>query len=202
MGSDLIKASRGRPKTIDRQRILDMAMQTYWREDVYKISLNEICRRAKVSKPGLYREFGNEDGLMEAVLSQYKQQVLVPILQMLKADVPFRETLNKLVSFATIVSDDQEAPKGCLLVKMRESSMHMGEATRELINRTHEQVLTAYDDWVESSKAKGEFVANIPTQLVATYIDTQLSNALSQMARGEQSNTVRAVLTMAFSVLV
>lgn len=200
MGSDLIKASRGRPKTIDRQRILDVAMQAYWIEGVYKISLNEICRRAKVSKPGLYREFGNEDGLMEAVLSQYKQQVLVPILQMLKADAPFRETLNNLVSF--MVSDDREVPKGCLLVKMRESSMHMGEATRELIDRTHEQVLTAYEDWVESSKAKGEFVANVPTQLVATYIDAQLSNALSQMARGEQSNTVRAVLTMAFSVLV
>lgn len=176
-------------------------MQAYWEEGIDDISLNEICRRAKVSKPGLYREFGNEDGLMKAVLLAYWKKVLTPMLQIVNTDASFRETLDNLVSFATTVDNDQEVPKGCLMVKMRQSRMRMGKATQEQIDRTQEQVLTVYEDWVERSKAKGEFSADMSSQFAAIYIDAQLSNALAQIARGEQNNTVRAILMMAFSML-
>ena len=75
---------------MDREQTLAVAMQAYWREDVDSISLNEICRRAEVSKPGLYREFGHEDGLMKAVLVAYQKQVLAPVYQMIAADAPFQ----------------------------------------------------------------------------------------------------------------
>lgn len=201
MDSNSVKASRGRPKTLNRDHTLDVAMQAYWKEGIDGVSLNEICRKAKVSKPGLYREFGNEDGLMKAVLLAYQERVLTPILQMLTANVSFREALDNLVSFVTMVNDNHEVPKGCLLVKMRESRMRIGEATREQIDHTQEQVLTAYGDWVERSRAKGDFSADMSSQFAAAYIDAQISNALSQMARGEQNNKVKKILTMAFSML-
>lgn len=201
MSNNPSKASRGRPKTLNRDHVLDVAMHAYWKEGIDGISLNEICRKCNVSKPGLYREFGNEDGLMKAVLLTYQEKVLIPILQMLTTGAPFRETLDNLVSFVTTVNDNQEVPKGCLLVKMRESRMRVGEATREQIDRTQEQILTAYEDWVERSKAKGEFSAEMSSQFAATYIDAQLSNALSQIARGEHNGNVKKILTMAFSML-
>ena len=43
-------------------------MDSYWRDGVENVSLNELCRRAEVSKPGVYREFGGEEGLLDAVL--------------------------------------------------------------------------------------------------------------------------------------
>ena len=45
-------------------------MQTYWQEGVDSVSVNEICKKAEVSKPGLYREFNNEEGLIIAVSRQ------------------------------------------------------------------------------------------------------------------------------------
>lgn len=62
---------RGRPKTFDRDPMIDVAMECYWREGTDGVSLNELYRRADVSKPGVYREFGGEDGLMAAVLEHY-----------------------------------------------------------------------------------------------------------------------------------
>jgi AcrR family transcriptional regulator len=177
-------------------------MQAYWEEGTDDVSINEICRRAKVSKPGLYREFGNEDGLMKAALLSYQKKVLTPMVSILATDTPFRETLDNLVSFFTTMNDDPGIPKGCLLVKMRESRMRIGDVTQEQMDHTHEQVLTAYEDWIARSKAKGEFTADIPTEFAATYIDTQISNALSLLARGEPNNTVRAILTMALSMIV
>ena len=57
----------GRPKTLDKSHALATALEGYWREGVYGMSVNEVCRRAGISKPGLYREFGGEDGLLTAV---------------------------------------------------------------------------------------------------------------------------------------
>ena len=70
----------------------------------------KICMKAKVAKPGLYREFRNEDGLINAVLLAYQKKVLTPILQMLTTDTPFRETLDNLVSFINTVKNNQEIP--------------------------------------------------------------------------------------------
>lgn len=201
MSLDSVRASRGRPKTLSRDHILNVAMQAYWEEGAGDVSINEICRKAKVSKPGLYREFGNEDGLMKEVLIAYQNNMLAPILQMLNADTTFRETLDELVLFVTANNDDQDMPRGCLVVQMRESRMRMGEATREQIDLTERQVLTMYEEWIERSKAKGEFSADMSSQFAATYIDAQLSHALSQIARGEQKNNVKNILKTALSML-
>jgi TetR/AcrR family transcriptional regulator, copper-responsive repressor len=198
---DKVKVSRGHPKTLNRDHVVDVAMQAYWKEGIDAISLNEICRRCEISKPGLYREFGSEDGLMKAVILAYQEQVLTRVLQILNTDTPFRDTVDDLVSFVTEVNDNQEAAKGCLLVKMRESRMRVGDATREQIDFAHKQALKAYEECVERSKKKGEFTANISSQFAASYIDTQLSHALSEIARGENNLMMKKILKLAFSVL-
>jgi|SRR5450830_114308 len=201
MSSNPTKPSRGRPKTLDRDHVLDVAMDAYWKEGIGNLSLNEICRRCDISKPGLYREFWNEDGLMKAVILKYQEQVLDPVLQMLNTEMPFREALDSLVSFATSVSDSQEIPKGCLLIKMRESRTHLGEAARAQIDFIQEQALTAYWKWVERSKAKCEFSADMSSEFASAYIDAQLSNASSQISRGEDPQIVKKILVVAFSML-
>jgi AcrR family transcriptional regulator len=203
----MAKASRGRPKTTDRKQIITVAMQAYWREDVESVSLNEICRRAEVAKPGLYREFGNEDGLLKAVLVAYQQQVLATVYQMIATDAPFRATLDGLVSIVTrsgdtpFFGDAQAVPSGCLFAKMRESYRHLGEETRAEVDRVKAKILTLYEDWVERARAKGEFTGDMPSRFAAIYIDAQLNNALSLLARGEPNDEVKKILTVAFSML-
>ncbi|KPH92154.1 hypothetical protein AMS57_01080 [Pseudoalteromonas undina] len=176
-------------------------MEAYWKEDIGNLSLNEICRRSGVSKPGLYREFSNEDGLMKAVLIRYQEQVLDPLQQMLNSEASFRETLDSLISFATSASCHHESPMGCLFIKMRESRMHLGEATRAQVDFLEEQGLAAFGNWVERSKIKGEFSANMSPEFAAIYIDAQLSNASSQISRGEDPKIVQMMLLVAFSML-
>lgn len=193
-------ATRGRPKTLNRQKTLDIAMEAYWQDGLGVVSLNEICRRAAVSKPGLYREFGGEDGLMQAVLEHYQQQVLEKMLQILDTESPLQETLAALVALVTQV-DNSEAPKGCLLIKMRDARLHLGEATQQQIEKTHQYQLAAFTQWLECLAQCGEFKSPMPPDFAATYIVAQLSQALAQIALGEDSKTVKAILTTAFSVL-
>ena len=195
-------APRGRPRTLNRDHVLDVAMQAYWHDGVDNVSVNEICKKANVAKPGLYREFTNEDGLMKAALQSYQKKILAPLFEALKADAPFKETLGNIVSSITMENNDEQAPKGCLMDKMRQSRSYMGAGTQAEISHIHEQVLDALHDWVLRSKTKGEFTADLPPKLAATYVDAQMHCAMLQLAQGEEKQTVKEVLTLSFSVLL
>jgi AcrR family transcriptional regulator len=195
-------APRGRPRTLNRDHVLDVAMQAYWHDGVDNVSVNEICKKANVAKPGLYREFTNEDGLMKAALQSYQKKILAPLFEALKADAPFRETLGYIVASITMENHDEQAPKGCLMAKMRQSRSYMGAGTQAEISHIHEQVLDALHDWVLRSKTKGEFTADLPPKLAATYVDAQMHCAMLQLAQGEEKQTVKEVLTLSFSVLL
>jgi AcrR family transcriptional regulator len=175
-------------------------MESYWRDGVENISLNEICRRTGISKPGLYREFGGEDQLMEAVLAHYTEVVLAPTLATLAEERPFWDTIQALTDHVTRdVTPD--VPLGCLFAKMRSSSGHIGPITQERIHSLRAQAVYAYGAWLEASVSRGDLALSCSPQLAATYIDAQVTGFLMQMAAGEDPEEVRAHAALAFSAL-
>lgn len=193
------RRGRGRPKTFDRARVIDVALHSYWAEGVDGLSLNEICRRTGASKPGLYREFGGEDGLMDAVLAQYAAAVLEPAFELIGSERPFDQVLSAMVAFMTDAA--RAAPAGCLLVKMRGSPARLGPTTRARVDRLRARAIAGYAAWVERAKARAEIPADVPTDVAAAFLDTQLTTLLMQMAAGEDPESVRAQARLAFAGL-
>ena len=132
------KKTRGRPKTFASDHALDVAFEGYWREGMYGMSVNEVCRRAGVSKPGLYRAYGSEDGLTSAVLQRYEETETETILDIVAQDRPFAEVLKDLICAYTEVGD---APVGCLLTKMRSAVTVIGPKTQARIEQVRGRVL-------------------------------------------------------------
>ena len=58
----------GRPKTLDREKLINIAYQEYWCFGINNVSLSKIANLAAVSRPGIYKEFTDEDGLKSEVL--------------------------------------------------------------------------------------------------------------------------------------
>lgn len=190
--------ARGRPRTINREHILDVAMQAYWDKGVDSVSINYICKQAKVAKPGLYREFGNEDGLMKEVLIRYQHNVIEQLITLLQQEITFAETIELLIEFVTQTNDYQ--PKGCLLVKMSQSREHLGEESVALLDVINHKLMVAYEKKIEQSRIDGHFNLDISTQFCVIYISSQLGHALSLLARGEDADIVKQILQTAFSV--
>jgi AcrR family transcriptional regulator len=53
------KPTRGRPRTMNEEAVLDVAVSAYQKTDPADVSVNAICQMAGISKPSLYRAFGN-----------------------------------------------------------------------------------------------------------------------------------------------
>lgn len=198
MAETTLKKPRGRPRTFARDHALDVAFEGYWREGLYGMSVNEVCRRAGVSKPGLYRAYGSEDGLTDAVLRRYEETVTENILGLVSGNRPFAEVLRDLVWALTEVGD---APAGCLLAKMRSAVTVIGPNTQARIELVRGKVLGAYAGWIRHARARGEINPEVSDDLATGYLDTQLTTVLTRMAAREDPATIRAEAALAFSVL-
>lgn len=190
------KPTRGRPKTLKKDAVTDVAMKAYWEDGPTQVSLNDICGRAGVSKPSLYREFGNDDGLAHAALQKYAETVMSKMLSIVAGDAAFAEKIRQI---AYLSAADSLHEQGCLFVKMRAVKAQMGPKTQAMIEQIEEMASTAFSESLDKARASGEWSSPIPVELATTYLFAQIRLALDERARG---NDPREVLDLALSVLL
>ena len=190
---------RGRPKNLKRSDVIERATDLYWREGYQTLSLNEVCRRLSVSKPALYREFGGETGLIEAVLAYYRVKVIDPVLAFLNVDLPFKEGLEGLIVGMT---EPQEFPPGCLFTEMRIIRRHLAPQVLKLLELMEEERRDAFARWYDRSQIKGEVNSEITPMEAADFIDAQFTLILLNMGIKRDPEKIRSEARLAFSVLV
>lgn len=198
MSDEHPRPARGRPRTMNADHVLDVAMTAYWHSDPADVSVNAICQMAGISKPSLYRAFGSEDGLSRAVLDRYAEQVLSEMFVILHGGTGLRQTLDALVDFA---SDDARMETGCLFYKMRAGKHRLGPETRARVEEIDAAGQAAYAAFLQSARDNGDWQGGLPVEAGAKYLGEQIALAITQRASGEDKARIREMLTLALSVL-
>ena len=193
------KSGRGRPRTRDRERLLNEAMHAYWTHDAAAVSVNALCEQVDVSKPSLYREFKNEDGLTDAVLAHYAERMLAPFIEIASAKRPLQQKLDALID---LVSEAPPFKTGCLFVKMHARRAAYGPRTQQRIGALESSALTLYTQMFEEAEREGERDDNPPAALAAAYLLAQIGLGVSERAQGRRSADVRSMMEVAFSGLL
>jgi AcrR family transcriptional regulator len=192
------RPARGRPKTMNADKVLDVAMTAYWRSDPADVSVNAICQMAGISKPSLYREFGSEDGLTRAVLDTYAERVLSAVFAILQSGKGLRDTLYALIDFACA---DPRMETGCLFYKMRAGKHRLGPATRARVEEIDAAAQAAYAAFLQAARdARDWWPDGLSVEAGAKYLGEQLALAITQRASGEDPARIREMMALALSV--
>jgi AcrR family transcriptional regulator len=191
------KPRRGRPQTLDADKVLDVAMNAYWQDDPADVSINTICGMANASKPAIYREFGNEDGLKLAVLNRYADKVLFDIFEVLSNEMSLKDTLNALIDFS---SQDPKMETGCLFYKMRAGKHRLGPQTLQRINEINAIAIDAFTAYLEKCRTSGEWESEQSSSTMARYLVEQIGLAFTQRAAGENPAQVHQTMSIALAV--
>src|SRR6056297_126928 len=197
MSDDEPKPARGRPRTMNTEKVLDVAMTAYWQRDPADVSVNAICQMAGVSKPSLYRAFGSEDGLTRAALDTYAKRVLSDVFAILQSGKGLRDTLDALIGFA---SADPRMETGCLFYKMRAGKHRLGPETRARVDEIDAAGQAAYAAFLQAARDAGEWPEGLSIEAGAKYLGEQIALAITQRASGEDKARIREMLTLALSV--
>ncbi|MFK8076506.1 MAG: TetR/AcrR family transcriptional regulator [Granulosicoccus sp.] len=197
MSDKKAKLPRGRPRTMNAEKVLNIAMRACWQSDPADVSVNAICQMAGISKPSLYREFGSEDGLMRAVLDSYAEIVLSSVLEIFQSEGELQTTLDALVEFA---SEDPRMETGCLFHKMRSGKHRLGSETLARLEEIEATAQETYVNFLHSCTGSGDWPVGLSVEVGAKYLREQTALALSQRAHGEDPARIREMMNLALSV--
>ena len=75
MVTNIAKRPRGRPKGFIPDEALDRAVEMFWEHGYEGVDVDRIARAVNVTKPALYRAFGDKSTLLLKAVERYGANV-------------------------------------------------------------------------------------------------------------------------------
>src|SRR5205807_8821420 len=72
-GRERTMGTAGRPRSFDKEKALDAALQVFWRKGYEGASLAALTAAMGIEKPSMYAAFGDKEQLFRAVLDHYQK---------------------------------------------------------------------------------------------------------------------------------
>src|SRR5258707_3368754 len=128
-------ATPGRPRSFDKEKALDAALQVFWRKGYEGASLADLTAAMGIERPSLYAAFGDKEKLFLQVLDHYQEGPAKMILATLQ-EPSARRVIERLLRESADAGSDPHTPRGCLYVQGALACGSEGDCVRtELISR-------------------------------------------------------------------
>jgi AcrR family transcriptional regulator len=119
-----LKRARGRPQAFDPDEALDRAIDMFWANNYVGVDVEQIARAVHVTKPALYREFGDKATLLLKAVERYAKNYGVPMMEAFLAEPDIRKAVAHFCE-ATIDTATNEPRLGCMM-----ASAALGQSER------------------------------------------------------------------------
>jgi len=130
----------GRKREFDPDVALDAAMHVFWQKGYIGASLTDLTESMDISKPSLYRAFGNKEALFVKTTQRYlDKEMKVHLKRLFETGIPLKQRLKNHMMSIVAMQCNAEHAKGCYLVLCH------SELVSGLIPKEAEQLLKKAD---------------------------------------------------------
>lgn len=81
-------------KNLKRQQIIQTGLTLFWKFGIRRVTVEEICREARVSKMTFYKNFKNKIDLVKSIIDKMTEERMAQYHSIMAKNVPFREKVN------------------------------------------------------------------------------------------------------------
>jgi len=114
MVDNALKRARGRPQAFDPDEALDRAVDMFWANNYVGVDVDQIARAVNVTKPALYREFGDKATLLVKAVERYANKYGAPMMEAFLAEPDINKAVMNFCE-ATINTATNEPRVGCMM---------------------------------------------------------------------------------------
>ena len=141
MVTNVSKRPRGRPKGFIPDEALDRAVEMFWEHGYEGVDVDRIARAVNVTKPALYRAFGDKSTLLLRAVERYGITYGAPIMAAFQAEADIHKAVTAFCE-ATVNTATGNARCGCM---MAAAALGQSERVTE-IRSCVAKALTAFAD--------------------------------------------------------
>jgi AcrR family transcriptional regulator len=178
-------ATRGRPRSFDRDVALRRAVVLFWEQGYEGTSIADLTAAMGIAAPSLYAAFGSKEKLFREAVASYA------------ADSPTRRALAReptaYAAVAAMLHDnaddytDPATPLGCMLVLGAPVGTPEHSGVRELLAEERRDDVAALQARLDRGIAEGDLTPGTDTGALARFYSTVL-DGMSIKARDGASN--------------
>ena len=157
----------GRPKSYDRDQVLEQALLLFWRKGFEGAHLQELVEVTGLNRFSLYKEFGSKEGLFDAAMARYMEQLgaLVVHLQAEPAGIAnIRRYFEALI--------DYRFRHGCFLVNTLSEKHVVGAGVFGKVRAFLRDGGKLFLSNLEASRERGELPAETDVASLADFLVT------------------------------
>jgi AcrR family transcriptional regulator len=114
MVTNLPKRAPGRPKGFVLDEALDRAVEMFWEHGYEGVDVDRIARAVNVTKPALYRAFGDKPTLLLRAVERYALTYGAPLLAAFQAEPDIRKAVTDFCE-AAVNTATGKARGGCMM---------------------------------------------------------------------------------------
>jgi len=183
----------GRPRSFDKSKALDRAVDVFWRKGYEGASLSDLTKAMGINRPSLYAAFGDKEQLFRKVLDRYAEGPAAYSSAALQEPTS-RAVVERLLYGTADLLTSPDGPHGCLLVQGALACGNGAECVRqELISRrlTGEAALRRR---LNRAKRDGDLPPDAKPASLARYVVTIVQGMSVQAAGGATRGELHRVI--------
>ncbi|MED2795384.1 TetR/AcrR family transcriptional regulator [Bacillus wiedmannii] len=189
-----------RQREFDEEKVLDAAMQLFWKKGYTATSLSDLTAKMGIQRPSIYSAFGDKEELFEAALRKYTKLHASDVRTKLQNNPSVKEAIYTF--FEDLVEEEykESQSKGCFCINtLVELASH--DEKFEILTREHQMYLSViFQEVIARGIRSGELENSLNAKVLAqTLVISLIGLTVLMKSRPERSfvdNSVAMILSL------
>jgi len=167
-----------------RKSLINTAKDLFFKYGIKRVTVEEICQEAGVSKMTFYKHFKNKNELVKTMVIQITDEAMEKYRKLMDSDIPFEEKVRETIQMKLEGSDQ---------MSQAFFSDYIPHAEPELHDFVHQRMHEAYGSIIKdyaAAQKKGDIRQDIKIEFILWYLnkmfDLMEDEALEKMYDSSQ----------------
>lgn len=175
-------ATRGRPRTFDRDAKLRQAMELFWERGYEGVSIGDLTSALGLSPPSVYAAFGSKEQLFREAVERYDADEGAVTARALEEQPTARAAIEAMLRLNVAAYADPTTPRGCMVVLAATNTTRANDEVAAFLADRRRADRGAVLARVHRGIAEGDVPAHADAEALAAFASTVLEG-LSIAAR-------------------
>ena len=190
-------ATRGRPRSFDRDRALRRAVERFWEQGYEGTSIADLTEAMGISAPSLYAAFGSKEDLFREAVASYADDSLSD--RALAREPTARGAVAAMLHDNADAYADPSTPPGCMLVLGAPVGTPEQSGIRERLAAERRAALDRLRARLDRGVADGELPPGTDTAALAGFYSTVLDGMSIKARDGASTAELHAIADAALA---
>ncbi len=192
---------RGRPRTFNRDDVLDRAIITSWARGYSGASVDDLTDSMGINRPSLYATFGSKHDLFMEVIDRYASTLGRLPFSALKSNWDPREVVAAFLEASIRYATSKGRPRGCLIASVATTEAEKDTQVREKVSGMFADTDRAIADYFRAAQDDGRLSDEHDPQALARMV-ISITHSIATRARAGASRKQLSVLANDFMAVL